>query len=124
MAQYIKANRILQNIFNWQCADSPNNRMTANEYHDADIKFRVLGRIARDIRDELEEDAVEVIFCKDCAKHNIDIGDVKSEPSEPGGMYKFYWKDEACPLVQYRGKAQGHEFDYQFCCCGIRKENP
>lgn len=42
----------------------------------------------------------EVIWCKDCRKHN----------------------SEECPLVAYRGKAQGHEFDYQYCVFGERKE--
>lgn len=50
----------------------------------------------------------EVVFCKDCDRHNASIFD------EGVG--------EICPLVQYRGKAQGHEFDYQFCVYGRRKD--
>ena len=57
---------------------------------------------------------IEIIHCKDCIKHNRAIGDF--EETENG--YHWFWKDDACPLVQYRGKAQGHEFDYQFCVCG------
>lgn len=64
-------------------------------------------------------DLPDVVYCKDCEKHNRDIGDFKEEKS---GNNTFYWKDEACPLVRYRGKAQGHEFDYQFCVYGRRKE--
>ena len=57
----------------------------------------------------------EIIFCKDCAKHNKDIGDF-----DDAG--EFIWKDRACPLVHYRGKTQGYEFDYQFCSCAERRE--
>ena len=57
----------------------------------------------------------EIVFCKDCAKHNKDIGDF-----DDAG--EFIWKDRACPLIHCRGKAQGHEFDYQFCVYGKHKE--
>ena len=59
----------------------------------------------------------EIIYCKDCRKYNIGIGDF--EETEQGRHW--YWKDEACPLVPYRGKAQGHEFDYQYCIFGKRR---
>ena len=59
----------------------------------------------------------EIIYCKDCRKYNIGIGDF--EETEQGRHW--YWKDEACPLVSYRGKAQGHEFDYQYCIFGKRR---
>lgn len=63
---------------------------------------------------------MKVVYCKDCIKHNRDIGDFKGEQD---GKNRFYWKDEACPLVPYRGKAQGHEFDYQYCVYGKEKSN-
>ena len=53
-------------------------------------------------------DMVKVCYCKDCQKHNKGIEDVR--------LY-----GEACPLVRYRGRAQGHEFDYQWCVYGARK---
>lgn len=53
-------------------------------------------------------DMVKVCYCKDCKKHNKGIEDVR--------LY-----GEACPLVRYRGRAQGHEFDYQWCVFGERK---
>ena len=53
----------------------------------------------------------EVVYCKDCVKHNHSM----DEPP--------YWsKENACPLVAFRGKAKGREFDYQYCVCGRRKE--
>lgn len=52
----------------------------------------------------------EIVFCKDCMKHNK-------------GMQDVLYKRSACPLVKYRGKAQGHEFDYQFCVFGRHKED-
>lgn len=63
-------------------------------------------------------DLPDVVYCKDCEKHNRDIGDFKEEKQ---GKNTFYWKYEACPLVHWRGKAQGHGFDYQFCAYGKRK---
>lgn len=59
----------------------------------------------------------DIIMCKDCKRHNIGIGDFR----EDGNTRHWLWKDEACPLVQYRGKAQGHEFDYQFCAYAERR---
>ena len=51
----------------------------------------------------------DIIYCKDCKRHNISVEDTWDQ-------YKKW-----CPLVAYRGKAQGHEFDYQFCVCGERR---
>lgn len=59
----------------------------------------------------------QIIRCKDCAKHNKRIGDYEELPV--GG--KWIWKENACPLIEFRGKAQGHEFDYQFCAFGERR---
>ncbi len=51
----------------------------------------------------------EIIYCKDCKKNNISVEDTRDQ-------YKKW-----CPLVAYRGKAEGHEFDYQFCAFAERK---
>ncbi len=50
----------------------------------------------------------EIVFCKDCRKHNLSVDDTQDYAN-------------ACPLVEYRGKAMGHEFDYQYCAYGKRK---
>ena len=55
----------------------------------------------------------EIIYCKDCRKHNKKIGFDEN--------FHTVWKD-ACPLVSWRGKAQGYEFDYQFCAYAKRRE--
>lgn len=56
--------------------------------------------------------AETVRYCKDCVRHNVSVQD---------------WYDnhelKVCPLVEHRGKAQGHEFDYQFCVYADRKED-
>ena len=51
----------------------------------------------------------DIIYCKDCKRYNISVEDTWDQ-------YKKW-----CPLVAYRGKAQGHEYDYQFCICGERR---
>ncbi len=61
----------------------------------------------------------EIIYCKDCERHNKGVGDFEITPD---GKTAWIWKDRACPLVSWRGKAQGHEFDYQFCVYGKRRE--
>ena len=66
--------------------------------------------IEADINGTEPKEVVEPIYCKDCRKHNKGLENVK-------------YKADACPLVQYRGKAQGHEFDYQFCVYWERKED-
>ena len=57
----------------------------------------------------------EIIRCRDCVKHNKGHG---------------YYLDgtiigikDCCPLVEIRGMAQGHEFDYQYCAYAERKTN-
>ena len=49
----------------------------------------------------------EIIYCKDCKKHNVNAG----------------YKNDCCPLLDYRGISYGHEHDYQYCVYGVRKEN-
>lgn len=51
----------------------------------------------------------EIIYCKDCKKHN------KHYHESP-------YKDTVCPLTAWRGKARGHEYDYQYCCYAERRE--
>ena len=54
--------------------------------------------------------AEPVIYCKDCVRHNVSVED----------WYNNY-ELKVCPLVAHRGKAIGHEFDYQFCVCAERR---
>ena len=54
-----------------------------------------------------------VVYCKDCTKHNKKVGFDEN--------FHTVWKEDACPLASWRGKAQGHEFDYQFCAYGKRR---
>lgn len=51
----------------------------------------------------------ELIYCKDCKKQNKDY-------------HMSPYKDTVCPLTAWRGTAQGHEYDYQFCCFAERRE--
>ena len=55
----------------------------------------------------------EVVFCKDCRKHNVKVGFDEN--------FHTVWKEDACPLVDWRGKAKEHEFDYQYCAFAERK---
>ena len=51
----------------------------------------------------------EIIYCKDCKKQNRHY-------------HESPYKDTVCPLTAWRGKAQGHEYDYQYCCFAERRE--
>ena len=64
---------------------------------------------------ELQErrKAPEIIFCKDCRKHNVKVGFDEN--------FHTVWKEDACPLVDWRGKAKEHEFDYQYCAFAERR---
>ena len=64
---------------------------------------------------ELQErrKAPEVVFCKDCRKHNEKVGFDEN--------FHTVWKEDACPLVDWRGKAKEHEFDYQYCAFAERR---
>ena len=55
----------------------------------------------------------DIIYCKDCRKHNKKVGFDEN--------FHTVWKEDACPLASWRGKAQGHEFDYQYCAYGERR---
>ena len=73
----------------------------------------VAPHLARRMIEELPSAQPEIIYCKDCAKHNKGHG---------------YYLDgtvigikDCCPLVEIRGMAQGHEFDYQYCAYAERR---
>ena len=68
-------------------------------------EHRQLAAWLRELQERRKEP--KIIFCKDCAKHNKSYGD-------NGAI-------DSCPLVLYRGKAQGHEFDYQYCAFAERR---
>ena len=74
----------------------------------------LLERIIESIREDMCDE--DVVMCKDCTKHNKAIGDYEEAEK------CWIWKPDACPLVEYRGKTQGHEFDYQYCVYGKRKD--
>ena len=57
----------------------------------------------------------EIIYCKDCKKHGVKFGIDENR--------NMIWKEDACPLIEWREKAQGHEFDYQFCVYAERRED-
>lgn len=59
--------------------------------------------------DELPPTQPEIIYCKDCKKHNKDY-------------HMSPYKDTVCPLTAWRGTARGHEYDYQFCCFAKMRE--
>jgi hypothetical protein len=61
----------------------------------------------------------DIIYCKDCRKHNKLLGDY--EIPKDGSEGYFIFKPDACPLAEFRGKAREHEFDYQFCAFGERR---
>ena len=65
-----------------------------------------------EMREMLESEG-NIVLCKDCKKHNVKMGF-----DENGHTV---WKEDSCPLILFRGKAQGHEFDYQYCIYGERK---
>ena len=78
--------------------------------------------IQRDIETikQLPSAKPDIIYCKDCRKHNKKIGDYVEKSD---GTYYWICKTDACPLAEFRGKAQGHEFDYQYCAYAGRRDN-
>ena len=74
---------------------------------------------AENVVKQLPSAQPEIIYCKDCVKHNKGLGNYEVHPDGSG---TWIWKDSACPLVSWRDKAQGHEFDYQFCAYAERRE--
>ena len=55
----------------------------------------------------------EIIHCKDCRKHNKKLGFDEN--------YNLTYKDDACPLIPWRGMSKGHEHDYQSCSFAERR---
>ena len=78
----------------------------AHGYTDSESNFRKM--IA-------DGELVEVVRCKDCKRHNGAFGDFLINEQ------RYLRKDEVCPLVYWRGKAKGSEFDYQYCIYGERR---
>ena len=78
----------------------------------------VLDAVVTTVR-ELPSAQPDIIYCKDCVKHNKGLGNYEVHPD---GSTTWIWKDSACPLVSWRDKAQGHEFDYQFCAYAEKRE--
>ena len=78
----------------------------------------VLDAVVTTVR-ELPSAQPDIIYCKDCVKHNKGLGNYEVHPDGSG---TWIWKDSACPLVSWRDKAQGHEFDYQFCAYAEKRE--
>ena len=74
-------------------------------YIDEDMIERIQLRLRK-----LPSAEPEIIYCKDCRKHNQGINEAP------------YLADR-CPLILHRGYAHGHEFDYQFCVYAERKED-
>ena len=71
------------------------------------------GRARKLIEDEPPAQS-EIIYCKDCRKHNKKVGFDEN--------FHTVWKEDACPLVSWRGKAKGHEFDYQYCAFADKRK--
>lgn len=44
--------------------------------------------------------------CRDCRKHNVNAG----------------YKEDCCPMYEYRGISYGHEHDFQYCSFAERRE--
>lgn len=64
--------------------------------------------VAKRILMQLPSAEPEIIYCKDCRKHNQGINEAP------------YLADR-CPLILHRGYAHGHEFDYQYCAYADRR---
>lgn len=56
----------------------------------------------------------EIIRCKDCVKLNRKLGSLDEH-------YNRYNKSQCCPMIEFRGMPQGHEFDYQYCSWAERR---
>lgn len=74
-----------------------------------------LHNLAVQLLNQLPSAEPQIIYCKDCEKHN------KARGYSYDGT--FVGIVDACPLVEIRGKAQGHEFDYQYCVYAKRRED-
>ena len=79
----------------------------------ADAVERYLNRVIDEIK-QLPPIQPEIIHCKDCRKHNKKLGFDEN--------YNLTYKDDACPLIPWRGMSKGHEHDYQSCSFGEKRE--
>ena len=102
------------------CSETPNNSDTISRQQAIDALYSVDEYNSRSVKaiKQLPPAEPDIIYCKDCLKHNKRIGDYVEKSD---GTYDWIWKDKACPLAEFRGKAQGHEFDYQFCAFAERR---
>lgn len=78
-----------------------------------DVK-KVTDEVVKELK-QLPSAEQEIIYCKDCKKHNMAKGHYYNG--------KYIGVKECCPLVLVRGLAQGHEFDDQYCAWAERKED-
>ena len=60
------------------------------------------------VLEQLPSAELEIIYCKDCRKHN-------------NGINEAPYLADRCPLILHRGYAHGHEYDYQFCVYAERR---
>lgn len=78
--------------------------------YDTILDFKSDGRTVadsfEDIINALPPTQPEIIYCKDCRRHNI------SPRKDP---------ENCCPLYHYRGMSFGNEHDFQFCSYAKRK---
>ena len=58
-----------------------------------------------DVIENLPPSQQKIIYCKNCRKHNVHSG----------------YKEDCCPLYEWRGMSYGHEHDYQYCSSAERK---
>lgn len=118
--------RGLENVNADSCSEEPNrsdtiNRQEAIEAIEDHMKaytsemdgYNMARRHMKELIGVLPPAQPEIIYCKDCVKHNKGHG--------------YYYDGtvigikDCCPLVEIRGRAQGHEFDYQFCAYAERR---
>jgi hypothetical protein len=96
---------------NRELAKNCESALAKNHNLDNAEKCRQMIAWLRELQERRKEP--EVVFCKDCRKHNVKVGFDEN--------FHTVWKEDACPLVDWRGKAKGHEFVSVLCFCG--KEN-
>ena len=56
----------------------------------------------------------EIVRCKDCVKLNRKLGSLDEH-------HNRYNKSQCCPMIEFRGMPQGHEYDYQYCSWAERR---
>ena len=81
--------------------------------NDYDLGMRAQWRIDVSALKALPSAEPEIIYCKDCKKHNL--------PPYCYYQGRYISVVDSCPLVPIRGLSQGHEFDYQYCVYAERR---